>query len=277
MKTVFIGFDSAWAGNKKAPGAICSLSYDGDKFFDFHEPRLVGFHKAKQFVGSVSRGRRLAIVAIDQPTIVPNETGMRDAEKVAASVISWIGGGVQPANRARTKMFGDGAPVWKFLRNTRVKENPEKSRSAKRGRFIMEVFPALALPAFNPKFYGRHKAPKYNPANRKKFRKDDWNAVVATVVREALSTGSKSFISWCQKLSRIAKPRKHHQDELDAAICLLIAIRWQNGKRKESVMIGDLKNGYIVAPTNPEVRARLRGKAAAYQVRLDGVIPDVLA
>jgi predicted RNase H-like nuclease len=35
-------------------------------------------------------------MALDQPTIVRNATSMRAAERAAASLISWLGGGVQP-------------------------------------------------------------------------------------------------------------------------------------------------------------------------------------
>jgi predicted RNase H-like nuclease len=85
----------------------------------------------------------LTLVAIDQPTIVPNQSGMRPAERVAASAISWLGGGVQPANRSRIGMFDDGAPIWRFLTNLGALENPERTRSADDGLYIMEVFPAL--------------------------------------------------------------------------------------------------------------------------------------
>ena len=38
------------------------------------------------------------------------------------------------------------------------------ARAAKSGLFLMEVFPAIAMPTFSNEFYGRLKAPKYNPA-----------------------------------------------------------------------------------------------------------------
>ena len=39
----FVGFDSAWADNAKAPGAISSVHFDGVGFTDFRPPQLVGF------------------------------------------------------------------------------------------------------------------------------------------------------------------------------------------------------------------------------------------
>lgn len=66
-------------------------------------------------------------------------------------------------------MFGVDAPIWRFLKRLGAEEDPERSRTAESGLFIIEVFPALALAAFEARFNGRLKAPKYNPANRKSF------------------------------------------------------------------------------------------------------------
>jgi predicted RNase H-like nuclease len=44
--TVFVGFDSAWADKAKAPGAICSVHFDGVGFTDFRPPELVSFDRA---------------------------------------------------------------------------------------------------------------------------------------------------------------------------------------------------------------------------------------
>src|SRR5690606_31040410 len=108
--------------------------------------------------------------ALDQPTIVPNLTGSRPVDKVAASLISWIGGGVQPANRSKKGMFDDTAPVWTFKGALNPIENPEGARTATNGLFIAEVFPALALPSLAVEFCGRLLAPRYNPGRRKTFR-----------------------------------------------------------------------------------------------------------
>jgi predicted RNase H-like nuclease len=266
----FVGFDSAWADNPKAPGAICAISYDGRRFFGFRRPELVGFDEALSFISAASRTHKLTLIAIDQPTIVPNWAGMRPAEKVAASAVSWLGGGVQPANRKKASMFGARAPIWKFKRRVRAAEDPERSRRAKRGKFLVEVFPALALPSFNRSFCGLGEGPRYNPARR--FDLEDWNAVVSTVLGEARRLRCEKFVKWCYQLKKVSKPRKRHQDKLDVAICLLIAVHWRQGQRKDSVMIGDLKSGYIVAPVVPTIRRRLRAMATKRGVALDGAV-----
>jgi len=46
----FVGFDSAWADNKKALGAICSVRFDGAQFVEFKAPELVGFDAALAYI-----------------------------------------------------------------------------------------------------------------------------------------------------------------------------------------------------------------------------------
>jgi predicted RNase H-like nuclease len=269
MPVSFVGFDSAWTDNPTSPGAICSIDYDGLQFSGFKEPALVRFSQALEFVRGIDRPDQLTLVAIDQPTIVPNHSSMRPAERVAASVISWLGGGVQPANRARVGMFNDGAPIWKFLTDLGATEDPECARVADVGRYVMEVFPALALPAFHEDFCGRLRAPRYNPA-RRTFRKDDWLRVIAVVAGESENLGCSVAAEWCASLGSLNNPRKSDQDRLDAVICLLIAIRWRLSPREQSVMIGDTTQGYIVAPVADEIRQRLKVRADLTGVALDG-------
>jgi predicted RNase H-like nuclease len=88
-----------------------------------------------------------------------------------SSLIGWMGGGVQPANRSRTMFFGEAAPIWRFLENLAAIGDPEMARVADQGVYLLEVFPALALAAFDPAFFGRLKGPRYNPDRRKVFNR----------------------------------------------------------------------------------------------------------
>ena len=267
----YIGFDSAWTDNPKAPGAICAVTLDGEEPRAFHAPRLASFDQALGFIGEC-RASGVTLVALDQPTIVPNQTGMRPVERVAASVVSWIGGGVQPSNRGRTGMFCDDSPVWRFLRRLDAVEDPLRARTATSGLFVMEVFPALALASLDPTAFGRKAAPKYNPDRRKTFRPTDWPRVAAAAAREADRFGCADLAAWCGKAGAIATPRKADQDRLDAALCTLIALRWRLRPASESLLLGDMASGYMVLPGSPAVRARLESVARTHAVPLDGVL-----
>src|SRR5258707_5657894 len=152
MRDTYIGFDSAWADNPKAPGAICAVGIEDGRAVRFHPPQLVSFDQALTFIRKVRSDDGTTLIALDQPTVVPNLTRMRPVERVAASLISWLGGGVQPSNRGRLGMFCNASPIWRFLTVLEAVEDPEKARTAADGLYLMEVFPALALASLGAGF-----------------------------------------------------------------------------------------------------------------------------
>ena len=145
MSAIFVGFDSAWANNPKAPGAICSVRFDGEGFSDFRAPKLVSFDDALAYVNGLRRLDLPMLVALDQPTIVPNRSGMRPVEKAVASLISWMGGGVQPANRGRLAFFSNSAPIWAFLDRLRAEENPKSASNCGARAPLDGSFPGTSL------------------------------------------------------------------------------------------------------------------------------------
>lgn len=257
---VYIGFDSAWADNPKTPGAICAAGFEGTRPAWFRPPQLASFAEALGLIHGLRSGG-VTLVALDQPTIVPNATGARPVERLAASLMTWLGGGVQPANTGRIGLFCAAAPIWPFLQALGAIDDPEQVQTASNGLFIMEVFPAMALATLGPGFFGRLAAPRYNPGRRKTYRPEDWSRVADAVAAEADVLGCPELAAWCLKAGQSAKPRKADQDRLDSAICLLIALRWRLRPRNESVLLGDLATGYIVAPASADVRARLHASA----------------
>ena len=255
--TIIVGFDSAWTDAPKAPGAICAIAFDRNCALTFIPPQLASFAQALEFIKVNRQGYSLCLVAIDQPTIVANAAGSRPVERVAASLISFMGGGVQPANTSKLGMFCERSPIWKFKQALSAQEEPDTSRSAQDGLFLIEVFPALALAALNDCFAQRLRGPKYNPANRRRFRIEDWQAVAQAVAEAAHGLGVHELCDWATEMSRKTAPRKADQDLLDSAICSLVGLIWRSCDRSMSAIIGDLSTGYMIAPVSAQTHLRL--------------------
>jgi predicted RNase H-like nuclease len=263
VNTRCIIVDSAWTGRQ---GAICALTLRGDQTIEFKPPVLADFDEAIVFIRAQARQAAYCLVAVDQPTIVPNETGCRPVDRVVASLISYMGGGVHPANRSKHQLFGDEAPFWRFKQELAAEESPEDSRTASRGAFIIEVFPALALAGFNPAFGERLRGPKYNPANKRRFRAEDWQAVIGTVGAYAEAAELDPLATWTRELGAVPAPRKADQDKLDAALCALAGYHWLMRPRSDSIVVGDLNTGYMVAPCHPRIRGRLAAAGEKHRV-----------
>ena len=273
VRTTIVGFDSAWADNPRAPGAICCLRLQGSIALSFGEPELASFSQALAYVQREHVASDLCLVALDQPTIVPNVHGSRPVDRVAGSLISWLGGGVQPANRSKLGMFDDAAPIWRFKEALGATEDPERARLSSTGLFLIEVFPALAWPTLDLAYFGRKLGPRYNPDRRKTFEPRHWQGVLAAVERFATCEGLAGIADWASTASAIERPRKPDQDRLDAVICALVGYQWLAKPRSASIMIGDLRAGYMIAPASPDVRERLRAAALARGVPVDGALP----
>ncbi len=276
-REAFVGFDSAWAGN--AAGGIASASFSQDRLVETRLPETAGFDHAATIIEKLQSTHDYVLVAIDQPTVVPNQTGSRPVDRVAASLISRLRGGVQPASQGKTRsgrtiqskvrMFGPNAPIWQFLQRLEPVQNPPRSRSAVNGLHAIEVFPALALPALEPAILERKRAARYNPANRRKFSHPDWRLVALAASRHAASLHLHDLAKWARNLAEVKEPAKTHQDCLDAAICLIVALHWRKAPRNQVTVLGDAQLGYMVSPVTPPTRAILHAAATKRAVPID--------
>ena len=272
MREAFVGFDSAWAGN--APGGIAWATFEGRRLAAFTEPKLAGFDEAVRIIETVRSECDYVLVAVDQPTVVPNETGSRPVDGIARCLISKLGSGVQPANRGREAMFGSNAPIWRFLERLGACENPPAARTSAVGLHLLEVFPALALPALEPEILKRGRAAHYNPTNKNTFSCDDWHLVAGCVRCRASALGMAPLSHWAGQQAGLAVPTKRDQDQLDAAICLVVALEWRRAPRDRVAVIGDGRRGYMVTPVSPETRGILERTAIATGVPFDTVWKD---
>ena len=273
MREVLIGFDSAWTDNLRNPGAIAAAVIEDGRPTRFLPPRLATFDQARDLVLELGATADVLLVAIDQPTIVPNHEGFRPVEKVAASIVGKLKGGVQPGRRGGSgaSMFGDDAPIWRFLDTIDALQDPAAARDATSGRFAMEVFPALALPSLVPAIWERKRAAKYNPAQRRTFLLTDWQIVCDGLADQADRLGLPALAAWARTHHPIALPRKADQDRLDAALCLLIARYWRQEPAEAGMVIGDEARGYIATPVIHETRTMLQAAAARHEVPVDEV------
>jgi predicted RNase H-like nuclease/uncharacterized protein (DUF433 family) len=218
--------------------------------------------QARAIIEDAKRGADYILIAIDQPTLVPNQGGCRPVERVAGSLINRLKGGVQPANRGKVQMFGDTAPIWSFLESLNARENPEAARHCESGDFLIEVFPALALPAMVDAIPARGRAAKYNPAIKAQFSCDDWLMVATSVADHASRLRMPKLAAWARAAGTKSSPTKTDQDLLDAAICLIIAVWWRHGDGDEMAVLGDNTTGYIVTPVSKATRSILEASAS---------------
>ena len=233
------------------------------------------------------------LVGIDQPIIVPYCNRGRPVDTVVRSFMGSLGSAAQSAMRCgrghQADMFGDRAPIWDLISGVASSEYTGRTGYAcdgivnfatantpteQTGIHFVEVYPALALPALEPALMShRHNkngkwiqwAARYNP-QRLTFSLADWQLVCDTVACCANACGLRAFSQWATTMRGLNPPSKRHQDKIDAALCLLIALQWRHQSHGVRA-IGDLATGYIVSPTSNETRELLEARCEEHGVR----------
>ena len=243
MTTLLTGFDSAWTAGKS--GALVGiLREDGGKYVEIGPPLRADYADAEHVIDrwNAQFSPSAIIQFLDQPTIVNNATGQRPVENIVGSAISRRYGGMQPANRSRTAMFGDDAPVWRFLKRFGGPLNPLDGRGVSG---VIETYPALAMIALGwtlPDLAGRltGRLPKYNPKRRKTFSIADWKHVCASASKELTDSKLSGLAKWIENVGQNEKPGKKEQDCVDACICLVVALHLAEGRK--FLMVGEQRS-----------------------------------
>lgn len=257
MATLLVGFDSAWTAGKA--GAIVAVIHEDDRSYtELGSPLIANFDHAKALIRGWQDDRTpdRVLILIDQPTIVPNETGQRPVENTVSSAISKRRSGMQPANTGRTGMFCTSSPIWPFLASCGGATDPFAPTGPVQ---IYETYPALAMIAFgwalpdNQRAVGR--LPKYNPERRKTFSLSDWRHVCNKADEAFRNRALYAISDWVREIGSKSSPGKADQDRLDACICLLVALGLSEGK--QCLIIGDIQTGFILSPHDDALRAEL--------------------
>lgn len=263
MKEAFVGFDSAWAGNRV--GAISYAVFQEGDLARMSLPRVADFADAAKFIKDLQGECDDVLVAIDQPIIVNNATRSRPVDRVANALMSRLGSGTQPANRNKATMFGDDAPIWRFINRIRDPGMTHRAltdfaaaRNATGTTRLIEVYPALALPAMHQGFMVRGSAARYDP-EKDHFAQGDWQLVCETVRDYANNFNLQPLAGWANAMiapwDSPKKPKKPHQDKIDSAICLIICVQWRRAQSLNALhAFGDLNHGYMVTPMSDATR-----------------------
>ena len=257
MTTLLIGFDSAWTRTKI--GAIVgAVIHDDGRITELGPPRPARFEDA----GGIIRQWQTAhpasstLVLLDQPTIVVNDVGQGPVEHVVCPCVSRRRGGMQPANRGRTDMFGSAAPVWEFLTGFGGAANPfDHAQSTQ----VLETYPVLAIIALGWTLADEERPagrlPKYNPERRKTFGISDWAHVCRATSMRLGAEGAPESAAWAEAAATKTKPTTSDQDQLDACICLVSALHLAKGR--DALFVGCFATGYIVVPDSEMLRNEL--------------------
>lgn len=250
--TTFIGIDLAWSPHNPTGAAVIVGDKHGGTLADVallaDDAAIVAYIERHAASGP-------AIVAVDAPLCVPNETGRRPAEAEIAQAFRTYEAGAHPANRQRLTFDGiiRGEELVK-----RCAEGGFVHRSAivagAPTRQIIEVFPHPAMVAI----FGLGRTLKYKtkPNRTPTERLAEWQRYQAYL--RALATadpwlcGHESVLAQDVAILR-GRHLKNYEDQVDALFCAYIALyafRWGAARCR---VFGTFAEGYIFTPVPLEM------------------------
>jgi pyridoxamine 5'-phosphate oxidase len=250
----FIGIDFGW---KRQASGLALFSWNGHSL---HLEELAVVEKPADIVEWVSsRAGADAVVGIDAPTVIPNDTGLREVDTICHKRFGRHHGGIYPPNRERdywlrTTGFAASLAAAGFHHGDAM---PPRAS----GRWQIEVFPnAATLHLFS---VDRIIAPKnisftQRRAELVKFRETLLDQLPRLTPRLAVSG-----VAAIPAFSRDIKPVI---SQIEAVLDAYIAAYWWYWGTARNEVLGDSTRGYVVIPQPRPAQSNLADLRESYML-----------
>ncbi|MGB3137250.1 MAG: DUF429 domain-containing protein [Nodosilinea sp.] len=236
----FLGVDLGW---QSGPTGLCCLHWQD------HTLRLVALDRLQtvaEILGWIScwaEGSTSAVVAVDAPTLIPNETGMRLPDRLAHKYFGRYDAGCYPANRGRP--FAEKLVAFGLALESLGFQHAPLSSARPCGRFQIEVFPHPAT----IHLFGLSRILKYKKGTLSQRRPEleklrQYQLLVMPTLEPALELKESNL----PPIPTTGKAMKAVEDQLDSLTCAYTAAHWWYWGTERNWVLGDVAEGYIVVP-----------------------------
>ena len=234
----FLGIDLGW---KSGASGLCCLEWQGGELVLLNLERQLEIVDILRWVRQWADIQSPALVAVDAPTLIPNQTGTRLPDRLTHKYFGKYHAGCYPANlqrpfAQRTVDFGLSLEELGFC-------HAPIMEAKKYNRYQIEVFPHPA----QVNLFNLDRILKY-----KKGRLSD-RYLELTKLRNYIlsilpSLEPKLQLINLPEIPSQGKAMKEVEDMLDSLICAYVGAYWWYWGEEKNVVLGDGETGYIVVP-----------------------------
>lgn len=243
----FVGIDLAWSGKNGSGISIIEGDEKSSKLIKTEikktDEEIINFIRE-------NIGKNEAIISIDAPLVVPNESGRRLAEAKVGELFRKFNAGAHPSNRKRLSSWDGrirGEDIAKLLEKEGYLHIPLNKKYEKIRSFF-EVYPHPSIVVL----FKLDKILKYKakPKRDYEFRYNEFEKYIKHL--KNLSKSDTKLILTKEILEinvreLKAKKLKSYEDALDSILCAYIAYyAWKNPEK--CLVLGNIKEGYITTP-----------------------------
>ena len=241
----FIGVDFGWLSG--ASGLSC-LEWQDNKLKILEITTKLEIATIFSWIDTWIEEKEPGLIAVDAPTIIPNQTGMRIPDKLTHKYFGKYHAGCYPANlnrpfAQRTVDFGNILSTKGFIHAPTI--TPQKL-----GRYQIEVFPHPAIVnLFKLDRILKYKKGKLAEKKAELQKLFSYITNILPKLKPELNLESPITIPIIpDKVT--TKKLKAVEDKLDSLICAYVAAYWWywGNIDQKNVVLGDENTGYIVIP-----------------------------
>ncbi len=183
-----------------------------------------------------------AIVAVDAPTLIPNQTGMRVPDRLAHKHFGRYHAGCYPANLSLP--FADRTVGVGLSLEVRGFEHAPMIKAQCPGRYQIEVFPHPAM----IHLFGLNQILKYKKGTIAQ-RKPELEKLRQLILERLPKLEPRLILETLPDMPNKGTELKAIEDQLDSLICAYVAAYWWYWGTEKNLVLGDRASGYIVVPS----------------------------
>lgn len=240
MTMKFIGIDLGW---KSQPSGLCCLEWiDGQlQLLDLNRKEAIA--DILTWIDQSVQSDEPAIIAVDAPTLIPNATGSRLADKLSHKYFGKYHAGCYPANQnlpfaERTINFGLELESRGFAHAPTIE--PQKL-----SRYQIEVFPHPAIVnLFNLERILKYKKGRLTERRLELIKLQNYLLNILPSFCPPLRLCGSLLL----EIPTTGAALKATEDKLDSLICAYVAAYWWYWGEQRNLVLGDRTTGYIVIP-----------------------------
>lgn len=240
----FVGIDLGWTSGDSG---LCCLALEQDKLKILNILTVQEIDLILDYLDNWISPEASGLIAVDAPTIINNQTGMRLPDKLTHKHFGRYHAGCYPANLTlpfsdRTVGFGNSLVSRNFSHAPTIQ--PKKL-----GRYQIEVFPHPAT----INLFGLDKILKYKKGKiaERRLELDKLRNYIINILpnlEPALDLDGTNHIPTIPNKIK-GKELKAIEDKLDSLICAYIAAYWWYWGKAKNIVLGNIDEGYIVIPS----------------------------
>ena len=250
----FLGIDLGW---QSGPTGVCCLTLGDSGLQLSHLDRFDTTPEVLAWVDRWTAPDTDGVIAVDAPTLIPNQTGMRLPDRLAHKYFGRYDAGCYPANRDRP--FAEKLIAFGLALEKRGFRHAPKTAPQPPGRFQLEVFPHPAT----VHLFGLPRILKYKKGTLAQRRPElEKLRQLQLQILPTLEPPLPLAATDLPPIPTTGKAMKAVEDQLDSLTCAYVAAYWWHWGAgpvptglsgpatavPQSWVLGDPTTGYIVVP-----------------------------